>query len=85
MKTQNEINSITTVDYIKLINDMRLSNKDKWVNVCHNVNGYEVAIKSYNAWIQRLEVKGFCYYDTNMNAKPKDFKDVLNKAMKAID
>jgi len=50
---------MTTVEFVKLVNDMRRNNKDRWVQTVQTVNGEPVRYKAYNTWIQILELKDF--------------------------
>ena len=78
---------MNTSEYKKLVNDLRKSNKDKWVNFSEKVGDFTVGIKFFNTWIQRMEIVNSTYiviFDTSMYASVKDFNNCIDKAMYEI-
>ena len=45
-------------DFIRDFNTERRAMKDKWVVFLGTCNGKEVAIKSYNTWVQVIVIDG---------------------------
>jgi hypothetical protein len=70
-------------DFKKMINKMRLDNKNSWVNNTFIVEDVPVGIKFFGTWIQRMEVQGFTS-STTMECSVKAFKDCIDNALKNI-
>jgi len=43
---------------LKSFNAKRRANKNKWIEFAHTLDGRVVQIKSYNTWIQIIQVNG---------------------------
>ena len=69
--------TMTTQEFIKTINALRLENKGKWYQWCGEVNNHDVSLKGYGTWVQRLEVDGVIY-GGNMDVSVKEFKEFLS-------
>ncbi len=69
-----------TKEFIAIINKLRISNKDKWVSWSGLVNGYEVSLKSFNTWIQVINV-GMVKDSGPMDCSIAEFKEFLSKAV----
>ena len=65
-----------TEDFIKEVNTIRLSNKDKWYSWAGMVNGYEVSLKAFNTWVQVINI-GMIKESGPMDCTPKEFKQFL--------
>lgn len=66
-----------TDEFVKEINTIRLSNKDKWFTWSGMVNGYEVSLKAFNTWVQVINV-GMVKESGPMDCTPKEFKQFLS-------
>lgn len=66
-----------TEDFIKEVNTIRLSNKDKWYTWNGMVNGYEVSLKAFNTWVQIIHV-GMIKDSGPMDCTPTEFKQFLS-------
>ena len=81
--------TMTTLEFISAINGLRKDNKNKWVNITYDVNGYKVGIKSFGTWIQKLDIKKdnviLCTFETQPNCKISGFIDCLVDAMKEVE
>jgi hypothetical protein len=65
-------------EYMKLINDLRKKNKNKWVTKrLPNVMGKVVKIKFYNTWIQILTINDGIKYSGLMDCKVSEFNSFL--------
>ena len=65
-------------EYIKLINNLRKENKDRWViKRIPNVEGKIVNIKFYNTWIQILRIDNSIKYSGSMDCKVSEFNAFL--------
>ena len=45
-----------TEEFAKIINKLRINNKNNWYAWKGNVNGHQVSLKGYNTWLQRFKV-----------------------------
>lgn len=72
MNTQN----LNTRDFVKLINSLRLENKNKWYTWQGIVNNKTVFIKAYGTWLQIFKVDGL-HIPAIMDIKVSEFKKVL--------
>ena len=79
---------MTTLEFINAIKALRKGKKNKWVNRAYEVNGYKVGIKSFDAWIQRIEVskdRVLLYTSfTDPDCTVKAFNNCLLDAMKEV-
>jgi hypothetical protein len=76
---------MTKQEFIKKINRDRKANKDKWLFTMEEVEGCQVAVKSYNTWIQVMQgdiMPG--RYSGPMDATVKVFNSVLEDALMEI-
>ncbi len=69
-----------TDEFVMTINKLRLLNKDKWIFWAGFVNGYEVSLKSFNTWIQVINV-GMVKDSGPMDCSVSEFKEFLSKAV----
>ena len=72
---------MTIQEFVKTINILRLENKGRWYQWQGEVNGKQVALKSYNTWVQRLKV-GDITHSGNMDVSVKEFKEFLSACVK---
>jgi len=71
------LNESREVDnFIKEINKLRNSNKNKWYTWTGSVDGKEIKIKGYGTWLQVYTVEGIDY-SGNQDIKVKEFRSVL--------
>lgn len=70
------IQNLNTQEFVKLINSLRLENKNKWYTWQGVVNGKTVIIKAYGTWLQIFKVDGL-HIPTIMDIKVSEFKTVL--------
>ena len=68
---------MNTQEFIKTVNALRLDNKGRWYQWCGEVNNYEVSLKGYGTWVQRLKV-GDTIYGGNMEVSVKEFREFLS-------
>ena len=68
---------MNTQEFIKTVNTLRLDNKGRWYQWCGEVNNYEVSLKGYGTWVQRLKVDD-TIYGGNMDISVKEFKEFLS-------
>ena len=68
---------MSTQEFIKTVNTLRLENKGRWYQWCGEVNNYDVSLKGYGTWVQRLKV-GDTIYGGNMDISVKEFKEFLS-------
>jgi hypothetical protein len=79
---------MTLQEFIKQHDQQRLANKNKWVTLSAVISGHRVAIKSYNRWIQILQVEG---PGTNfkdggsMDCSVKAYREYLAQAPKPLE
>ena len=69
--------TMNTQEFIKTVNALRLDNKSRWYQWCGEVNNYDVSLKGYGTWVQRLKV-GDTIYGGNMEVSVKEFKEFLS-------
>ena len=63
-------------DFVKLVNQTRLKNKNQWYIIERIVNGKEVQLKGFDTWLQVFNINGVnC--PNPMEQSVKDFKDHL--------
>lgn len=72
------------LEYIKLLNDLRKSNKNKWVSFTQNVEDKIVGIKFYNTWVQRIEVNHGTHITNDSNCMDQSVKQFNEFLMAAI-
>ena len=73
--------AMTTQEFIKTINTLRLENKGSWYQWCGEVNNHYVSLKGYGTWVQRLKV-GDTIHSGNMEISVKEFKEFLSVSVK---
>ena len=71
---------MTTQDFIKEINALRLANKNRWYSWQGVVNNKTVVIKGFNTWLQLLLVDGL-QCGNCADRSVKDFKNDLASAV----
>ena len=69
--------TMTTQEFIKTVNALRLENKGSWYQWCGEVNNRYVSLKGYGTWVQRLKV-GDIVHSGNMEVSVKEFKEFLS-------
>ena len=73
---------MTIEEYIKLINDLRKKNKNKWVQKrTPNVMGKIVSIKFYNTWVQELVIGCTIKYTGPLDCKVSEFNTFLRDSL----
>ncbi len=75
METLN-LNTLSADDFVKQVNKHRLSNKNRWYQVCATVDGKQVKIKAFGTWLQIFLVGDFSY-SNSMDETPTQFKRSL--------
>ena len=73
--------TMTTQEFIKTINALRLENKGSWYQWCGEVNNHYVSLKGYGTWVQRLTVDD-TIHSGNMEVSVKEFKEFLSVCVK---
>ena len=68
---------MNTQEFIKTVNTLRLENKNSWYQWYGKVNNYDVSLKGYDTWVQRLKVDD-TIYGGNMDVSVKEFKEFLS-------
>lgn len=63
----------TAQEFLKLINRLRLDNKNKWYYWQGIVNNKQVSIKGHNTWLQIFDVNGYRCAN-NMGQSVTDYK-----------
>lgn len=64
--------------FVKTINKLRTSNKNKWYTWTGVVDGNDVKLKGYNTWLQVFKVKGI-EYGGPMEVPVSKFKQLLKE------
>ena len=65
------------MDIVKELNVLRKTNKNKWVSGVCVYNGKSVSYKTYNTWVQVLDVDGV-RYSSHMEMSVKSYIAFLN-------
>ena len=73
--------TMTTQEFVKTINTLRLANKNKWYQWCGEVNNRNVSLKGYGTWVQRLTI-GDTIHGGSMDVGVKEFKEFLSACVK---
>ena len=68
---------MNTQEFIKTVNALRLESKGRWYQWCGEVNNYDVSLKGYGTWVQRLKVDDVIH-GGNMEVSVKEFKEFLS-------
>lgn len=71
---------MTTQDFVKQINTLRLANKGRWYSWQGVVNNKTVVIKGFNTWLQLFLVEGL-QCGNCADRSVKDFKNDLASAV----
>jgi hypothetical protein len=74
---------MTKQEFLKKINKDRKANKDKWLFTMEEVEGCQVAVKSFNTWVQIMHSNGV-KYSGPMDCSVKVFNAVLEDALMEI-
>ena len=69
--------NISTVEFVKILNNIRLQNKGKWYTWAGTVNNKTVKIKAYGTWLQIFKIDGFIV-PTCSDISASDFKKLLS-------
>jgi hypothetical protein len=69
--------NISTIEFVKILNNIRLQNKGKWYMWQGIVNGKTVQIKAYATWLQIFRIDGFIV-PTCSDISVSDFKKLLS-------
>lgn len=72
--------SLTTDEFVKLINTARKTNKNNWYAFVGNVAGKQVMVKGYNTWLQRFVIDGL-QSNTVADISVKEFVRTLTQAL----
>ncbi len=70
--------------FIKLINDKRKANKNRWYSFSQSVNNCIVSIKGFNTWVQIIEVNHGTHITKDsgpMDCSVKQLNDFLISAL----
>jgi len=67
---------MNTKEFIKLANDKRLKNKNKWIFLNEYVNDFPISYKAFNTWVQILKYNGL-NDSSPMNLNVSEFKKYL--------
>ena len=70
--------------FVKDVNSLRLTNKNKWYYYNATVNGRSVQIKAYGTWLQVFNIDNINYSNV-MDMSITDFKIHLKKSLKFND
>ena len=73
--------TMTTQEFIKTINALRLENKGNWYQWCGEVNNRDVSLKGYGTWVQRLKVDDVIH-GGSMDVSVKEYKEFLSVSVK---
>ena len=73
--------TMTTQEFTKTINALRLENKRSWYQWCGEVNNRNVSLKGFGTWVQRLTVDD-TMHSGNMDVSVKEFKEFLSVSVK---
>ena len=68
---------MNTQEFIKTVNALRKSNTGGWYQWCGEVNNYDVSLKGYGTWVQRIKVDDVIH-SGNMDVSDKEFKEFLS-------
>ena len=71
------MNNLSTSDFVKIINALRLANKNKWYVWIGLVNDKMVQIKGYSTWLQVFRVDNLTV-PTCSDISIAEFKKVLS-------
>lgn len=74
---------MSTEDFIKHINKIRLENKNKWYFYTGTVNNKQIQLKAYETWIQILRINGV-NFSSCMDMSVKQFKDYILNSLNHI-
>ena len=69
--------NISNIEFVKILNNIRLQNKGKWYTWQGIVNGKTVQIKAYATWLQIFRIDGFIV-PTCSDISVSDFKKLLS-------
>ncbi len=69
--------NISTIEFVKILNNIRLQNKGKWYTWTGTVNNKTVQIKGYGTWLQIFKVDGLIV-PTCSDISVTDFKKLLS-------
>tara|TARA_Y100000361_G_scaffold154161_1_gene178490 strand:- start:1544 stop:1771 length:228 start_codon:yes stop_codon:yes gene_type:complete len=67
---------MNTIEFIKLANEKRLENKNKWIFLNEYVNEIPLSYKAFNTWIQVIKYNGI-KDESTMNQNVSQFKEYL--------
>lgn len=66
--------------FIKELFKLKRANKNKWITCTAEIRGIPIRCKSYNNWVQILQV-GDTKYTGPMDCRAKDMKQFLESAL----
>ncbi len=76
---------MTTKEFIKLANTMRLANKYQWVTLMEMVNGKAVSYKAYGTWVQVLHIENDgVRHSSPLELNVKEYKSFLTESLAGI-
>ena len=75
MKTPEYCDKVETIkEFENFIDLKRKEYKNSWFIGTFTINNVNLSIKSYNTWVQRIQVNDGPWDSSNMDIKVKDFK-----------
>lgn len=74
---------MSTEEFIKHINKIRLENKNKWYFYTGTVNNKHIQLKAYETWIQVLRINNV-NFSSCMDISVKQFKDHISSSLNHI-
>jgi hypothetical protein len=72
---------MNTKEFLKLANSERLNNKNEWIYLSENVNGFNIEYKAFNTWVQVIkagEFKDGSGAGLNVSEFKQYIKEILN-------
>ena len=69
--------NLNTIDFVKILNTLRLQSKGNWYTWSGTVNNKTVQIKGYATWLQIFKVDGLIV-PTRLYISVTDFKKLLS-------
>tara|TARA_R110000851_G_scaffold235857_1_gene388459 strand:+ start:413 stop:637 length:225 start_codon:yes stop_codon:yes gene_type:complete len=74
---------MNTLEFIKLANNKRLTNKNEWVFLNEIVNNKPIQYKAFDTWVQVLRYNNI-QDSSSMNMNISDFKNYINNHLKGV-
>ena len=73
---------MNTIEFIKLANEKRLENKNKWIFLNEYVNEIPLSYKAFDTWIQVIKYNGI-KDESTMNQNVSEFKKYLSNIIES--